>query len=129
LLRSGTIYNIQWNLGRRTTLILNKSVPEHNTKTKNAPVSEQNFGSRTGKLATRYVRCTAGERQLRHSFSSVQPPARIFCAFSRFSLCMKYCYKGLNKQSSEVRERIIHFALILMGKWFRFQTNRFSNSL
>jgi hypothetical protein len=37
---------------------------------------------------------------------------------------MKYCYKGLNKQSSGVRERIIHFTLILMGKWFRF-----SNSL
>jgi hypothetical protein len=35
-------------------------------------------------------------------------------------LCMKYCYKGLNKQSSEVRERTVHFALILMGKWFRF---------
>jgi hypothetical protein len=35
-------------------------------------------------------------------------------------LCMKYCYKGLNKQSSGVRERIINFTLILMGKWFRF---------
>jgi hypothetical protein len=57
----------QWNLGCRTTPISNKSVPEHKTKTKNAPVSEQNFGSRTGKLATWYVRCTAGERQLRHS--------------------------------------------------------------
>jgi hypothetical protein len=35
-------------------------------------------------------------------------------------LCIKYCYKGLNKQSSGVRERIIHFTLIIMGKWFRF---------
>jgi hypothetical protein len=35
-------------------------------------------------------------------------------------LCMKYCYKCLNKQLSGVRERIIHFTLILMGKWFRF---------
>jgi hypothetical protein len=33
---------------------------------------------------------------------------------------MKYCNKGSNKQSSGVRERIIHFTLILMGKWFRF---------
>jgi hypothetical protein len=32
---------------------------------------------------------------------------------------MKYCYKDLNKQSSGVRERIMHFTLILMGKWFR----------
>jgi hypothetical protein len=35
-------------------------------------------------------------------------------------LCMKYCYKGLNKQSSGVREWIIHFTLILVEKWFRF---------
>jgi hypothetical protein len=50
-----------------------------------------------------------------------------FYAFSLFLytiLCMKYCYKGLNKQPCGVRERIIHFTLILMGKWFRF-----SNSL
>jgi hypothetical protein len=33
---------------------------------------------------------------------------------------MKYCYKALNKQSSGVRERIIYFTLIIMGKWFRF---------
>jgi hypothetical protein len=31
-------------------------------------------------------------------------------------LCMKYCYKGLNKQSSGVREWVIHFTLILMEK-------------
>jgi hypothetical protein len=74
--------DIQWNLGCRTTLISNKSVPEHKTKTKNAPVSEQNFGSRTGKLATRYVRCTVEERQLHRSLRSVQPTARICCAFS-----------------------------------------------
>jgi hypothetical protein len=46
-----------------------------------------------------------------------------FYAFSLFLytiLCMKPCYKGLNKQSSGVRERIIQFTLILMGKWFRF---------
>jgi hypothetical protein len=46
-----------------------------------------------------------------------------FYAFSLFLytiLCIKYCYNGLNKQSSGVRERIIHFTLILMGKWFPF---------
>jgi hypothetical protein len=40
-------------------------------------------------------------------------------------LYMKYCNKGLNKQSSGVRERIIHFMLILMGKWFRFLKKSF----
>jgi hypothetical protein len=32
---------IQWNLGCQKTLISNKSVPEHKTKTKNGPVPEQ----------------------------------------------------------------------------------------
>jgi hypothetical protein len=49
----------------------------------------------------------------------------VFCCFYKLLLNkppwgMKHCYKGLNKQSSGVRERIIHFTLILMGKWFRF---------
>jgi hypothetical protein len=84
--------HVQWNLGCRTTLISNKSVPEHKTKTKkNASVSEQNFGSRTGKLATRYVRCTAGERQLRRSLRSVQPPALYFI----YLLCLFFLFKIL----------------------------------
>ena len=32
------------------------------------------------------------------------------------NFCTKYCYKSLNKQSSWVQERLIHFTLIHMGK-------------
>jgi hypothetical protein len=116
---------IQWN----------KSVPEHKTKTKDAPVSEQNFGSRTGKLATTFnLRHQPSYVQIKSSFIFVYILS-IYCVYSfrlrfyAFSLffytilCMKYCYKGLNKQSSGVRERIIHFTLILTGKWSRF-TNK-----
>jgi hypothetical protein len=36
-----TVMIVQWNLGYQTTLISNKSVPEHKTKTKNGLVPEQ----------------------------------------------------------------------------------------
>jgi hypothetical protein len=77
----------QWNFDCRTTLISNKSVPEHKPKTKIAPVSEQNFGSRTGQLATIF--------HLRHQLSSVRiKPSYIFVYIlsidSVYSFCLRF---------------------------------------
>lgn len=53
-----------------TTLISNKSVPEHKKKNNNQKTGNQ------------MVRCAAGEHQLLCILHSVQSPAQICCAFS-----------------------------------------------
>jgi hypothetical protein len=107
------VINIQSNLGCRTTLISNKSVPEQ------ANWQPGTWDARRESVS--YVTASAQCSLLLYILS-------IYCVYSfclrfyvyAFSLvlykilCMRYCYKGLNKQSSGVRRSWLrHYATSL----------------